>query len=405
MELRENISMAVRTLLNYRLRTALTMLGIVIGNASVITMVGIGQGAQRLAEDEFATLGPNTLFVVPGSQRERRTTFELPQTLVLADAEAIATQVPAVDLVAPQLVAQRVITRLGRNVNHQVIGTTPEFLAVRSFAIDQGRFITTNDVTRNARIVVLGSDTAERLFGFESPLGERVRVGNVSFEVVGVMAAKGSAFGENQDEVVYLPITTMSNQVTGNTSPYGMQVTFISIRAKDERSVNAARFQIENLLRIRHQITGDDDFGVQTQQDILGIVTRVTGGLTLMLVAIAAISLVVGGIGVMNIMLVSVTERTQEIGLRKALGAKAANILTQFLIEAVIVSAIGGVFGTVIGAAGVTLLAATTPLKSTVSPVAVVIAVSVSGGIGLFFGVIPARRAAQLDPIVALRSL
>jgi putative ABC transport system permease protein len=405
MELRESITMAVRTLMNYRLRTALTMLGIVIGNASVITMVGIGQGAQNLAEDEFESLGPNTLFIVPGSQQERRTSFEVPQTLVLADAEAIASQVPAVDGVAPQIAAQRVISFQGRNVNNQVIGTSPEFLAVRSFDMAQGRFFNDTDLTRNTRVAVLGSETAVKLLGDSEPIGQRIRVGNVSFEVVGVMEPKGAFLGENQDEAVYIPITTMANQVTGNTSPYGLQVTIISVSARDEESINAAQFQIENLLRLRHQITDEDDFSVRTQKDVLGIVTRVTGGLTLMLVAIAAISLLVGGIGVMNIMLVSVTERTQEIGLRKALGAKETNILSQFLIEAVIVSAIGGVVGTVIGAGGIGLLTLTTPLKSTVSPIAVILSLSVSSGIGLFFGVIPARRAAKLDPIVALRSL
>lgn len=405
MELRESITMAVRTLTNYRLRTALTMLGIVIGNASVITMVGIGQGAQNLAEDEFESLGPNTLFVVPGSERERRTSFDLPQTLVLADAEAIANQVPSVEGVAPQIVAQRVISFQGRNVNHQVIGTNSDFLTVRSFDMGQGRFLNDNDLTRNTRVAVLGSETALKLFGPASPIGQRIRVGSVGFEVIGVMAPKGAFLGENQDEAVYVPVTTMANQVTGNTSPYGIQVTVISVSARDPESINAAQFQIENLLRLRHKITNEDDFDVRTQKDILGIVSRVTGGLTLMLVAIAAISLLVGGIGVMNIMLVSVTERTQEIGLRKALGAKEVNILSQFLIEAVIVSAIGGLVGTVIGAGGIGVLSMTTPLKSTVSPIAVILSLSVSSGIGLFFGVIPARRAAKLDPIVALRSL
>ncbi|MEM8643073.1 MAG: ABC transporter permease [Cyanobacteria bacterium P01_G01_bin.54] len=405
MELRESISMATRTLLNYRLRSLLTMLGMIIGNASVITMVGIGEGARQLAAEEFESLGPNTIFVVPGSQRDRNTTFDLPKTLVWEDAKAIATQVPTVKAVAPQLNSPRVISYQDRNVNHLVIGTTPDYLAVRSFELAGGRFLEESDIDGNTRVAVLGPETAEQLFDRRNPIGERIRINELSFEVIGVTEEKGSFLGENQDEIVLVPLTTMSNQIVGNTSPYGMQVTFISISAQDENSVSAARFQIENLLRLRHQIVNEDDFGVETQQDILAVVNRVTGGLTVMLAAIAGISLVVGGIGVMNIMLVSVTERTQEIGLRKALGAKEGDVLSQFLIEAVIVSAAGGAVGTILGISGIGLLALLSPLDAFISPAMILISVGVSGGIGLFFGVFPARRAARLDPIVALRRL
>jgi len=218
------------------------------------------------------------------------------------------------------------------------------------------------------------------------------------------MEAKGSFLGTNQDETVYIPLTTMANQLVGRTSQFGTQVNVINVSAKDSNSIEAARFQIENLLRLRHKIVGEDDFVVETQKDVLSIVDTVTGDLTIMLAAISAISLLVGGIGVMNIMLVSVTERTQEIGLRKAIGATEENILLQFLIEAVIISAAGGVVGTAIGVGGLTLVGLLSPLPTTASPVAVALAVSVSGGIGLFFGVVPARQAAKLDPIVALRS-
>ncbi|MGB0560617.1 MAG: ABC transporter permease [Spirulinaceae cyanobacterium] len=405
MELSESISMATRTLLNYRLRSLLTMLGMIIGNASVITMVGIGEGARQLAADEFASLGPNTIFVVPGSRRERNTTFELPKTLVWADAKAIAAQVPTVSGVAPQINGPQVISYQDRNVNHLVIGTTPDFLPVRSFEIAEGRFFEESEVNSGNRVAVLGPETAEQLFDDQNPIGERVRIDNLSFEVIGVTEEKGAFLGENQDELVVVPLTTMANQVVGNDSPFGTQLTFISISARDEDSISAARFQIENLLRLRHQITDEDDFGVQTQQDILSVVNRVTGGLTVMLAAIAGISLIVGGIGVMNIMLVSVTERTQEIGLRKALGAKEGDVLSQFLVEAVIVSAAGGVVGTLVGISGVGLLALFSPLDAFISPVMILVSVGVSGGIGLFFGVLPARRAARLDPIVALRRL
>jgi putative ABC transport system permease protein len=401
----ESLKMASSTLVANKLRSGLTMLGIVIGNASVIAMIGIGQGAQKLAEEQFEALGPNVLFVVPGSERARRTQFELPKTLVLEDAQAIATQVPTIKEVAPQINQTTVISYRDRNVNDSVIGATPEFLSVRSFEVERGRFINEVDLKRNTRVVVLGAELAEKLFPNQNPLGKSIRIKNLSFEVIGLMKAKGSFLGDNQDRKAFIPLTTMANQVVGQTSPYGLEVSWINVTARDEKSIRAAKFQIENLLRLRHQISDEDDFGVQTQKDILTIVGTVTTGLTIMLAAIAGISLIVGGIGVMNIMLVSVAERTQEIGLRKAVGAKEEDILLQFLIEAVIVSAAGGVLGILIGVGGVMLIGAISPLVPSVSPIAILLSVGVSGGIGLFFGVFPAQRAAKLDPIVALRSI
>ena len=400
----ENVSMAVSTLAGNKMRSSLTMLGIIIGNASVIGMVGIGQGAQKLAEDQFASLGPNVLFVVPGSDEERRTTFDLPKTLVLEDAEAIAQQVPTVKEVAPQISSNHLITYRNRNANELVIGTTPSFLSVRSFDVEKGRFFNTVDLKRNNRVAVLGPEIANKLFAQQDAVGKQIRVKNVSFEVIGIMEAKGSFLGTNQDTSIYIPLTTMANQLVGNTSPFGTQVSFISITAKNEKKIRAAKFQIENLLRLRHKIVNRDDFTVRSQKDVLEIVGTVTNGLTILLAAIAGISLLVGGIGVMNIMLVSVTERTQEIGLRKAIGAKEGDILGQFLIEAIILSVLGGAVGTVIGIGTIIVVGAVSPLAATVSPVAIALAVTVSGGIGLFFGVVPAKRAAKLDPIVALRS-
>ncbi|HBL11768.1 MAG TPA: ABC transporter permease [Cyanobacteria bacterium UBA11162] len=404
MDIAESIKMASTTLVANKLRSGLTMLGIIIGNASVIAMVGIGEGAQKLASEQFESLGPNVMFVQPGSRQARQTTFELPKTLVWEDAKAIASQVPAVADVAPEINSRYPINYRNKNTQSLVTGTTPEFLSVRSFNVARGRFISDIDIKRNNQVVMLGSELAEKLFGQQDPLGQRVRIQNVSFQVVGIMASKGSFLGTNQDDAAFVPLTTMANRLRGQTSPYGLELSWISVSAKDQKSIGAAKFQIENLLRRRHKITGEDDFGVDTQKDILNIVNTITGALTLMLAAIAAISLVVGGIGVMNIMLVSVTERTQEIGLRKALGAREQDILIQFMIEAVILSAVGGILGTLIGVSGVLLVGAVTPLKAGISPTAIVLAVSVSGGIGLFFGVVPARRAAKLDPIVALRS-
>ncbi|MEM6611698.1 MAG: ABC transporter permease [Cyanobacteria bacterium P01_C01_bin.72] len=405
MNIIESFKMATSTLVTNKMRSSLTMLGIIIGNASVIAMVGIGQGAKNLASEQFESLGPNVIFIVPGSEEERRTTFNRPKTLVWEDAIAIAEQVPSVKKVAPQISTNQLITYRNRNANELIVGTTPEYLTVRSFTLDKGRFFSDVDVIRNQRVVVLGSEIAEKFFPNQNPLGKKIRVKNINLEIIGVLEAKGAFLGNNQDLTVYLPLTTMSSQIVGDTSPYGTGVDFISIAAKNEKSIRAAKLQIENLLRLRHQITGEDDFSVRTQKDVLEIVGTITSGLTVLLGATAGISLLVGGIGVMNIMLVAVTERTKEIGLRKAIGAKSGDILWQFLIEATLLAAAGGAIGTAVGITGIMIVGAVSPLAPTVSPVAIILAVGVSGVIGLSFGVFPARAAAKLDPIVALRSI
>jgi putative ABC transport system permease protein len=404
MDWMESVKMAVKTLTGNKMRSGLTMLGIIIGNASVITMVGVGEGAKRYASDQFESLGPNVLFIIPGSDRAQNRTTDIPRTLTWEDAKAIDTQVPSVDAVAPTLQSQRLVTYGNKRADTMIMGTTPEFTGVRDFDLEQGRFFTPLDVQRRTRVAVLGADTASKIFEDSDPVGQSIRIRNISFQVIGVLEAKGAFLGSNQDDAVYIPITTMASQIVGRTSPYGLSVSFISVTAKDEKSVNAAQFQMTNLLRLRHKIVTENDFTIRTQKDALEIVGNVSGALTLMLAAIAGISLFVGGIGIMNIMLVSVRERTQEIGLRKAIGASQQDILMQFIIEAIILSALGGMIGTGIGVAGVTLVGTLTPLKAGVSMAAVVVAVGVSGGIGLFFGVVPARQAAKLDPIVALRS-
>ncbi len=404
MDIVESIKMASTTLVANKLRSSLTMLGIIIGNASVIAMIGIGEGAQKYIAKELESLGPNVLFVIPGSRETQRITLDVPKTLVLADAEAIATQVPSVESVAAEANSRELVTYRNKNTNINVIGTTPEFLPVRKFDVGRGRFLTNLDIKRSNQVAVLGANLAERLFGSTDPVGQQLRLKNVSFQVIGVLQAKGSSLGVDYDDAALVPITTMANRIAGRTSPYGIELTYLVAAAKEADSVDAAEFQITNLLRLRHKLTGEDDFSIRTQKDALETVGKITGALTVMLAAIAGISLFVGGIGVMNIMLVSVTERTQEIGLRKAIGAREQDILIQFMIEAVILSAAGGVLGTLIGVGGSLLIGAVTPLQAGVSPVAIVLAVGVSGSIGLFFGVVPARRAAKLDPIVALRS-
>jgi putative ABC transport system permease protein len=400
----ESVQMAGKTLLSNKLRSTLTMLGIVIGNASVIAMIGIGEGGQKYVSNQLESLGPNVLFVIPGNRETQRVSRDSPKTLVLEDAEAIATQVPTIAAVTAELNSRQVVTYRNKNTDVNIIGTTPSFLTVRNFEIDKGRFFTDIDMKRSNQVVVLGTKLAERLFGSSSPIGQQLRVKNASFQIIGVLTAKGSNLGVNYDDAVLMPVVTVANRIVGRTSPYGLELTYIVASAKNADSVDAAEFQITNLLRLRHKIIGEDDFTINTQKDALQTVGQITGALTIMLAAIAGISLFVGGIGIMNIMLVSVTERTQEIGLRKAIGATEQDILLQFMIEAVIVSAIGGVVGTAVGISGILLVGALTPLEASLSPVAIAMAVGVSGGIGLFFGVVPARRAAKLDPIVALRS-
>ncbi|AHJ31175.1 ABC transporter permease [Nodularia spumigena CS-584] len=400
----ESMQMAGKTLLSNKLRSALTMLGIVIGNASVIAMIGIGEGGQRFVAKQLESLGPNVLFVIPGNRASQRISRDVPKTLVFEDAQAIANQVPTVAAVTGELNSRQVVTYGNQNSNVNIVGTTPAFLTVRDFETATGRFFTDVDMKRNNQVVVLGADLAERLFGNSNPQGQQLRIKNASFQVIGVLESKGSNLGVNYDEAALIPLITMANRIVGRTSPYGLELTYIVVSAKNAESVDAAQFQITNLLRLRHKITGEDDFTINTQKDALQTVGQITGALTIMLAAIAGISLFVGGIGIMNIMLVSVTERTQEIGLRKAIGATEQDILLQFIIEAVIVSVFGGVVGTAVGVSGILLVAVVTPLEAAISASAIATAVGVSGGIGLFFGVVPARRAAQLDPIVALRS-
>ena len=403
MNLLETLNMAVATLLLNKQRSALTMLGIIIGSASVISIVGVGQAGQKLALEQLISLGQNVLFINPGSKDTRNMSIEPPKTLVLEDAEAIASQVPAVAKVAPQLNLRDIMSYRGRNAIELVFGVTPDFLQVRNYEIAQGRFLSASDIKRNSRVVVLGPDLKERLFEDENALGKQIRIKQEIFDVIGVMEAKGSFLNTNQDLVAYVPITTMANQLVGRTSPYGTQVTFIAVSARDPNSIKAAKFQIENLLRLRHKITGEDDFNVETQKDILQIVDQITTALILMLSVIAGISLLVGGIGIMNIMLVSITERTQEIGLRKAIGASERDILQQFLVEALILSIVGGLFGIILGGGLITVIGIVSPLSPYLSPLAVIVAVGTSSGIGLFFGVFPAKQAAALEPIVALK--
>lgn len=400
MNLLESTNMAVKTLTANKLRSILTMLGITIGNASVIAMIAIGQGAQRFTQQQLESFGPNQLSVFSSDENAAGLQAAVPP-LVLADAEAIATLAPAVREVAPQISSNLQLSRQERISKVNVTGTTAGILYVRNLRVQRGRFFDSLELQQNAQVTILGAAVARKLFGHENPLGQLVQIDHLSFQVIGVMQAKGAFMGVNPDEAAYVPITTMAVQLAGRQSPLGIAIDYLELSAQDQVSVRAAAFQTINILTRRR---GKRDFMVVANKSVQDLVSQVTSALSLVLAAIAGISLLVGGIGIMNIMLVSVTERTQEIGLRKAIGATQQAILTQFLIEAMILSIAGGLVGTGMGACGAFMVSLFTPLQPTVPLATILLAVGVSGSIGLIFGVAPARQAAQLDPMTALRS-
>ncbi|TRU84364.1 MAG: FtsX-like permease family protein [Microcystis novacekii Mn_MB_F_20050700_S1] len=404
MEMLENLKMAFSALMGNKLRSGLTMLGIAIGNASVIALVGVGEGAQKVALEQFKALGPNVLFVSTSSGNVRRT-IPNPRPLTYEDAQAIASQVPAIAAISPELSGKRILSFGNRTSNSPLIGVGSQYLNVRNRQLSKGRFIMESDLKRDNRVIVLGSELAKNLFGNRNPVGENLRIGNLSFQVIGVLQAKGSLFETNQDDRALIPLTTMSNQVLGRNSIFGIPLTHISVLAKNSAQIKAAQFQISNLLQMRHQVSDENYVQVFPQTAVLEMTKETNDSLTRMLASIASISLFVGGIGVMNIMLVSVTERTQEIGLRKALGAKEGDIKGQFLIESVILATTGGIIGIFVGIQGMYLAGIFAALTTSVSIPAIILALGVSSAIGLIFGVVPAHRAAKLEPIVALRRL
>lgn len=404
MNYRDVMRMAAATFVAHKLRSSLTILGIIIGNASVIVMVGIGQGAQTFVSGEIEGLGPNVLSVTPGSVQAQIARLSVPNTLVLADSDAILEQVPSIQAAAPEYNQRGVISTGSTSSNLTIVGTSHQFPEVRRYTVEHGRFISEVDGRRANQVVVLGSRLASRLFADRDPVGELVRLNGVSFEVVGTLAEKGSnIIGIDYDETALLPLETMATRIAGNTSPLGIELTYTVLSVENEESMRAAEFQIINLLRLRHNIIGEDDFTVRSQKDLLELTDTVTRALTALLVSIAGISLLVGGLGVMNIMLVSVNERTQEIGLRKAIGASSQDILVQFTLEAILMSITGGFIGALIGVSGALVIGYSTPFRPEISPIVIATSIAISGSIGLVFGTVPARRAAELEPIVALR--
>ena len=400
----ESVLIAFEGLKANKLRAFLTMLGIIIGVGAVVAMISLGLGVQQKIQNSIAGLGSNLLIVTPGANSPSggvRLAAGSNITLTKQDAKAIGQQISGINSVAPAVSQQFQVIHGNQNWKTSVQGTTPEFLAIRSFEVASGRFFSTSDEDTRARVAVIGQTVANNLFGDASPVGQTMRIGQAPFRVIGVLGSKGqSSMGSDQDDVVIVPLTTAQERLMGISYVHN-----ISIQVDNDEIMDRVQENVATLLRSRHHIAqnASDDFTVRNLTALMTTMQETTGTLTLFLGSVAAISLVVGGIGIMNIMLVSVTERTREIGIRKALGATYNNILLQFMIEAIVIGVTGGLLGILLGVAGARVVSLVAGWNTVISFAAIIGAFTVSVMIGLFFGIYPARKAALLDPIDALR--
>ena len=394
---------AFRALRRNKLRSVLTALGIIIGVGAVIAMVGIGNGAKAQVEAQIASLGENVILIFSGSTTSSgiRTGWGGAGTLKIEDAEAIRREVPGIVNVSEEVVSNSQIASGNQNWFTRIYGESAEYLDIRQWALADGAPFTDQDVRSANKVCIIGATTATQIFGSADAVGQALRIKNVPFTVTGVLTRKGlSTQGVDQDDVVIMPFTTAMKRVAGGTT-----LRNINVQVGDAKDLALAQQQIIDLLRQRHNIRAgrDDDFTVRNQQEIADAQTAATDVMTGLLAAIAGVSLIVGGIGIMNIMLVSVTERTREIGTRMAVGAHGRDILTQFLIEAVSLSSIGGLIGIIVGVVGSKTISAVKHWPSLISPSSIIVAFLFSAAVGIFFGFYPARKAAALDPIEALR--
>jgi len=403
METSELISESLITLTLNKIRTGLAMLGVIIGIGSVIALISLGQASQRSITNQIQSLGSNLLTISPGSQTAQGVRGGNVTTLTYDDAKAIASsnEITTINMVSAEYSSRTQVVAGKNNTNTSVIGILPPYMEIRNITLSSGSFITQRNVDAMSKVAVLGPTTVTDLFGEgANPIGKSVRIRGQVFNVIGVTTAKGGSGFNNQDDVVLVPLITAQKLLFGVD-----HVSSISISAKNEKVMTQAQEEISNILLMRHKIKDPlaADFRIMSQEDILSTVSAVTGTFTTLLTGIAAISLLVGGIGIMNIMLVTVTERTREIGLRKALGAKSKTITTQFLTEAVMITFIGGVIGTIVGILISFILSKVMNLPFVLSIVSIILAFGVSAAVGILFGWYPAQKAANLEPIDALR--
>ena len=403
-DLLETIIEGFQTLTLNKMRTGLAILGIVIGIGSVITLISLGQGSQKSIEDQIQSLGSNLLTVSPARQSSGGIMGAQggSTSLTLSDAKKIEEKLSAtlVSKISPEYSSRSQVIAGRNNTNVSIIGVYPQYADIKKITMSKGVFITERDNTSISKIAVLGPTTATDLFGEIDPIGKTIKVGSQTLKVIGVTVSKGGSGFNNPDDMIYVPLTTAQKQIFGKTN-----LSSISIEAKSKEIMVQAQDEIGYLLLSEHKLDNpeDADFTIMSQSDLLSTVSQVTGTLTALLGGIAAISLLVGGIGIMNIMLVTVTERTREIGLRKALGAKKKTIITQFLIESILLTFIGGVFGMIFGIVASFFISKAINLAYVISLSSIALAIGVSSLIGIIFGLYPARKAANLQPIEALR--
>ncbi|MGB8959944.1 MAG: ABC transporter permease [Candidatus Aminicenantales bacterium] len=400
------LKIAIKALQANKMRSVLTMLGVIIGVGAVIAMLAVGTGASRRIAEQIQSIGSNLLIILPGSTTSGgvRMGAGTQPTLTLGDAEAIKKECPTVLYVGPVLSGVAQVIYAHTNWSTSVQGTTPDMLALRNWPVASGRAFTDQDVKSATKVCLLGQTVVDNLFGSEDPVGQSVRIKNIPFKVLGVLAVKGqSSVGQDQDDTAYIPVTTAQKRLFGTLFP-GM-VRIIMVEARSLEEMDAAQRQITSLLRQRHHLVQkqDSDFSIRNLTQFMEAAEQESRVMTLLLGAIASVSLLVGGIGIMNIMLVSVTERTHEIGIRMAVGAKTKAIRMQFIAEALTLSMIGGIAGIIAGVAVSKIISALAGWSTVISPFSVILAFGFSGLVGIFFGYYPAYKASLLDPILALR--
>jgi len=391
---------AIASLLSNKLRSVLSMLGIIIGVGAVISMLAVGEGAQKKVLDRVTSMGADLLIVRPGSRGHRGVRGAPVETLVVEDADAILKEIPQVKQLSPVVKKTAQFKYFNRNAPSTLLGVAPTYFGVRNFEVETGRAFTDGDVERMARVVCIGTEVVKNLFEDEDPLGKTIKIGAVRFEVIGVLKAKGDQGWYNPDDQALAPFTTVCRRLYGKDNLREIDIQMLP--GSDQKEVEEA---VGTLLRKRHRIRpkADDDFYVRNVAEMADAAQAMTRTFTVLLGAVAAISLLVGGIGIMNIMLVTVTERTREIGIRKAIGATNWDVMVQFLLESFVMSVLGGGLGVALGVGGATLFAHLADFPTVIKSSAVILALAVSAGVGVFFGFYPARRAAALDPIECLR--